>query len=368
MGDLSFAVSAYGNAPQKIESSVLIKETPTLKFYRDGQIITIAVRGTRDWRDWISNASLASQSKLPFQMSPRVTKDIADIKDFQHHFPPSEFHYRGIGHSLGGAIVDELIHQNLISEGKSYNPAVHRTDLHAHPKTARVYNEMDPLYRIGTLAGLSQHNTDVRKSTPLPHHMTPLSEIQYHHEISNPALKGGASSSTASTSDPESYAYSDADIRAALGSIPIHKYPELKGMASPDALFKGHNAVILLFLTEGKNEGHWIAVLDHGTHYEVFDSFGTVVDGDRKWLDKEKLMEFGETLPLLSNLLGKGNKPTDHNTDKLQRDKSNTCGRWVVWRVKNAHTPLKAFVAEMKHGPGTPDQKVVECTFSLLNK
>ena len=39
-------------------------------------------------------------------------------------------------------------------------------------------------------------------------------------------------------------------------------------------MFKGKKAVALLFLTESKDMGHWIAVLDHPTNYEVFDSFG----------------------------------------------------------------------------------------------
>jgi RimJ/RimL family protein N-acetyltransferase len=167
----------------------------------------------------------------------------------------------------------------------------------------------------------------------------------------------------------EDYAYSDLDIHRALGSkIPIHRYPDLMRMSSPDALFKNHNAAVLLFLTEGKDNGHWIGVIDHGSHYEVFDSFGTEIDGDRAWLNKEKLLEFNETLPLLSNLLAKGNKPTTHNSTKLQSDDANTCGRWVVWRIRNSNKPLKTFVAEMNGSGKTPDQRVIECTYGILNK
>lgn len=168
----------------------------------------------------------------------------------------------------------------------------------------------------------------------------------------------------------EDYAYSDLDIHRALGEkIPIHRYPELMKMSSPDALFRNHNAAVLLFLTEGRDNGHWIAVIDHGSHYEVFDSFGTEIDGDRAWLDKQKLLEFNETLPLLSNLLARGNKPAEHNSTKLQSDDANTCGRWVVWRIRNSNKPLKTFVAEMKgSGTKTPDELVVERTYGILNK
>jgi hypothetical protein len=360
-------------AEKKIGDAELVKETDTLKFYKKDNEIIIGVRGSRGLNDALSDVTLGARSKAFLRSSPRMLRDIAEIKKFQEQYPPSQYHYSGVGHSLGGAIVDELIDQNLISEGQSYNAAVHRADLlkQSH-KHKRIYNEMDPLYRIGTLAGQSMHNTEVRKSTmptPLTAHQTPLSDLLFQHSIGNPVLEGGsATNDSGSDSDPMEYAYTDSDIRAALGNVPIHKYPELKAMASPDALFKRHKAVILLFLTEGRNEGHWIAVLDHGTNYEVFDSFGVAIDGNRKWLDKEQLMEFGQTLPLLSNLLGKGNKPINHNSTKLQADESDTCGRWVVWRIKNAHKPLETFVAEMKAGPGTPDQKVVELTYGILDR
>ena len=359
------------DAEKKVGDAELVKETDTLKFYKRDKEIIIGVRGTHDRGDVIADLTLGASSKAYLRATPRLRADIAEIKKFQQQYPPSEYHYSGVGHSLGGALVDELIDQNLISEGRSYNPAVHRADLHKKSlKNTRVYNEADPLYLIGTAAGLSRHNTDVRKSaTPLPVHENPLSDIRYSHALTNPALQGGAMGELDSPeTDPMDYAYTDSDIRAAIGPVPIHKYPELKAMASPDALFKRNKAAVLLFLTEGKNIGHWITVLDHGTHYEVFDSFGMAIDGNRKWLDKEQLMEFGQTLPLLSNLLGKGNKPVDHNSTKLQADDSDTCGRWVVWRIKNAHKPLDAFVAEMKAGPGTPDQKVVEVTYDILDK
>jgi hypothetical protein len=373
---LEIAKESYKKgAMKKIGDAELVKETDTLKFYKKDNEIIIGVRGTKDFSDAVTSLSLGAESKAVLRATPRLRNDITEIKEFQKQYPPSTYHYSGVGHSLGGALIDELIDQNLISEGRSYNPAVHRADLYKPTdKNRRVYNEGDPLYALGSLVGQTKYNTDVRESKPLSSHASPptlpeaYSEMLRQHSIANPALRGGAAEGSSSSSDPIDYAYTDADIRNILGSVPIHRYPELKGMATPDALFKGNKAAILLFLTEGKNSGHWIVVLDHDTHYEVFDSFGTAIDGNRKWLDKEKLLEFGQTLPLLSNLLGRGQKPIDHNTTKLQADDADTCGRWVVWRIKNAHMPLKTFVAEMKQGPSTPDQNVVRSTFDLLGK
>jgi len=140
-------------------------------------------------------------------------------------------------------------------------------------------------------------------------------------------------------------------------------------MSSPSQLFDGSGAVAVLFLTESKNSGHWIAVLDHRTNYEVFDSFGVAVDGNRKWLDKNTLMEFNETAPLLSQLLSKGDKPVIHNTVKLQQDSSDTCGRWISARIMNANMPLDKFVQMMKaSGGGTPDEAVTRMTVRALGK
>ncbi len=163
------------------------------------------------------------------------------------------------------------------------------------------------------------------------------------------------------------HAFSESDIRKAVGRIPIHRYPDLKSMNTPNDLFKNHNAAALLFLTESQNEGHWLAVLDHGDHYEVFDSFGTAIDGDRKWLDKKELLEFDESAPLLSALLAKGDKPVAHNTTKLQSDDADTCGRWIVWRILNANTPLPKFVSKMKGSGKSPDDLVTKLTYDAVH-
>ena len=153
---------------------------------------------------------------------------------------------------------------------------------------------------------------------------------------------------------------SEDDIRKALGDIPIYRYPEIRSMQTPDDLFKGHRAAVLLFLTENETTGHWIAVLDHPDSYEVFDSFGTAIDGDRAWLSKSEMLEFDECCPLLGNLLKTGSKRIIHNTTKLQDDSTDTCGFWVVARILDADTPLREFVRKytMK-GAGSPDQQVV---------
>jgi len=137
------------------------------------------------------------------------------------------------------------------------------------------------------------------------------------------------------------------------------RYPDLESMEHPDDLFKGSHAAVLLFLTESESSGHWICCLDHPDKYEVFDSFGTAIDGDRAWLDSKQKMDFHECAPLLSNLLKAGSKKITHNTKKLQGDDMDTCGFWVVARILNPTPSLPSFVSKYIKGPGTPDQIVV---------
>jgi len=85
-------------------------------------------------------------------------------------------------------------------------------------------------------------------------------------------------------------------------------------------------------------------------------------------MTKDELAKFNELTPLLKNLIGKGSKPVIHNTTKLQHDDASTCGRYAAARIMNTDMPMEEFVAHLKSGPGTPDQKVTAYTYQFLHK
>lgn len=171
------------------------------------------------------------------------------------------------------------------------------------------------------------------------------------------------------------YSYTDDDLRACVGQhLKILTYPELENLEL-DSLFGPGGYSSLLFLTESKTSGHWIAVLRHGVgqqqKIEVFDSFGTPVDGDRVWLDHRKLASLHETLPLLGDVLKAAEQqriPVEHNTHKLQKDTLDTCGRHVCARLMNADKSLADYLAFLKQCGGTPDEAVTRITFSKIGK
>ena len=166
------------------------------------------------------------------------------------------------------------------------------------------------------------------------------------------------------------YSLSDDDIQKLLGKdTRILRYPELANKTIENLFDRRGNAV-LLFLTEGQNSGHWIGALyfPKSHEVEVFDSFGTTIDGDRRWISHDKLLSFDEAAPLLSQLLSNFHGKVIHNTTKLQKDSSDTCGRHVCMRMLHRDLSLPQYIAKVQESGQTPDDFVTEQTFKILGK
>lgn len=143
------AVAAYApNPPSNIEGYVLIKSTPGLKFYKEPTHpeIVVAIKGTDDWKDIKADVQIGYHS---LANSARLKEDVETLNDFQEQYPRNEYTYYGVGHSLGGAILDEFLKMGLVTKGVSYNPAIQpgdirRTDIDNH----RIYKQGDFLYKL----------------------------------------------------------------------------------------------------------------------------------------------------------------------------------------------------------------------------
>lgn len=143
------AVAAYApNPPSNIEGYVLIKATPGLKFYKEPTHpeIVVAIKGTDDWKDIKADVQIGYHS---LANSARLKEDVETLNDFQEQYPRNEYTYYGVGHSLGGAILDEFLKMGLVKKGVSYNPAIQpgdirRTDIDNH----RIYKQGDFLYKL----------------------------------------------------------------------------------------------------------------------------------------------------------------------------------------------------------------------------
>jgi hypothetical protein len=144
------ATQSYQQVPAtRVGQLELIRATPTLKFYKDsGNTIVVAIRGTKPTDvDDVKADGLIALGQL--ETSKRYNEDLNTIQQFQTQFPPSQFDYYGVGHSLGGAILDSFLKRGFLKNGVSYNPAVQPQDFqNTTLPNQRVYMESDPLYAI----------------------------------------------------------------------------------------------------------------------------------------------------------------------------------------------------------------------------
>lgn len=115
--------------------SCLIYERPKSK------IRIYAFRGTQNSEDASSFPSLVTNT---FSSSTRYQKDKAFVKE---HPAPEGYKTIGVGHSLGGAIIDQLLADGLIQSGISFNPAVELNKLN-NTGNKRIYNRNDFLYKL----------------------------------------------------------------------------------------------------------------------------------------------------------------------------------------------------------------------------
>lgn len=148
------------------------------------------------------------------------------------------------------------------------------------------------------------------------------------------------------------YALSDEEIKNLVkpDSVDIITYDKLGTFKRLDDVFKKSNNVVILFRFE-PHAGHWVLLMKHNENLvEYFDSYGKI---DFNLLNEKNLnKELGQYQTYLSELLlhwkdqNKKNK-VDYNQIRFQDLKkgfqTSTCGRYVIYRIRNRDVPLKDF-------------------------
>ncbi len=156
------AEQSYKSSPaQSVDGMNLIFQNATLKAYAKDNTIVVGIRGTvpTDGSDLKADASIVAGR---LASSDRYKKDVRALRMLQKTHSPTEWDYYGVGHSLGGAILDLLIQQGLLKNGVSYNPAVQPQDIRStNASNTRIYSEGDPLYK--TIGQALSNKPEVRK-------------------------------------------------------------------------------------------------------------------------------------------------------------------------------------------------------------
>lgn len=161
----SIASASYNPPPPPTIGNLrLLQGSNTLVFYfGQPNTIVVGIRGTvpSDGGDLKADASIVVGQ---LRSSQRFKQDLATLQQFQLKYPPSQYDYYGVGHSLGGAILDEFLKMGLIKKGVSYNPAVQPQTLFSKTDNERVYEKGDPLYQlIGRFTNPEVRDTQSKK-------------------------------------------------------------------------------------------------------------------------------------------------------------------------------------------------------------
>lgn len=159
--DLSKMVaSTYKEGDPRIQGYNLLFKTPTVSFFqvdRKKNVIIIALRGTAftDINDISADLGIVktivedANTARNVRNSQRYINDVKTIKDFQSK--PARYYntvYYAVGHSLSGAMIDELLDDGLVKSAVSFNPAIERVNFARDNNNHRVYLSCDVLYNL----------------------------------------------------------------------------------------------------------------------------------------------------------------------------------------------------------------------------
>ena len=145
-------------------------------------------------------------------------------------------------------------------------------------------------------------------------------------------------------------ALSNNDIIKKLdGKVKVYSYDELSKFPNIDALLEPYGSVAILYETS-KDFGHWTCVFKTVNNkgedmVSFFDPYALKVDDQLNFINKDFRLRNNSYYPTLSDLLASSPYPIEYNEHPVQKmkDGTNTCGRWVIMRLKLKHLPLKDF-------------------------
>ena len=171
----------------------------------------------------------------------------------------------------------------------------------------------------------------------------------------------------------QSYSLSESDIQRMIPSLKIVAYTDLLNANSIDDVLDEKGRLMLLYLTEDLNTGHWVCLLNYrdSNIIEYFDPYGNYKpDEEGKWLTPEKLKEFGQSTKKLTKLLKESKYKVLSNAFPFQTDQMNmnTCGRHCTTRLYFKHLRLPEYIKLVESTGLHPDEFVSGFTFNLIGK
>jgi len=174
------------------------------------------------------------------------------------------------------------------------------------------------------------------------------------------------------------YSLSNVDIQFIMNpDTKINTIHSLDSVQHFDELLDNQGRCIMLYGTESKNVGHWVALIKHDNDIEFFDAYGNspfnLARGLNIPVELDKHVNEGGMKKLLK-LIHEGGYNLKWNDVKFQKEDESiaTCGRHTVLRLLLHKLSLKdyqSFLKKMKSEIGEDyDSLITALTYPILNK
>ena len=158
-------------------------------------------------------------------------------------------------------------------------------------------------------------------------------------------------------SQAEKVSLSDSDVRELTkGKCRVMLYSDLMNFNTIDEVLEPHGAVILLYQTDERLYGHYIALFKDANNPNkliFYDSYGLKMDEELKF-SKYNIKFMGGIVPHLSDLIHRSKYSVESNMKRMQKNNKdeNTCGRYAALRVifRNlSNTQFNYMLSSNKH-------------------
>lgn len=163
----------------------------------------------------------------------------------------------------------------------------------------------------------------------------------------------------------EDFPLSTSQVRKVAGiPVPVMSYQDITKYKNIDQLLSNpYKSVVILYEYE-PNVGHWTCIFMNHEGYNFFDSYGYAPDDEFSFIPKKIREQLGEGRRHLSELLINSNPHVDihYNDYILQGKDSNTCGRYVGYRLRNKKKSIEEFVTAFENSPLKPDELIIKLT------
>jgi hypothetical protein len=156
-------------------------------------------------------------------------------------------------------------------------------------------------------------------------------------------------------------------ISALNGRTQIMTYKDLLKCDTIDDLLGIHDNAVILYLTK-ENYGHWTCIFKNGDVVYFFDSYGTRPDDQFKKIPDQVNKMHHQTYKYLTSLLYHCPYEVRFNQHQLQKYGAgiNTCGRWVIERLRNPDLNEDEFANVFLKSSINPDELVTLLTKNVV--